>query len=357
MDLDSFLNKRSRLFLFGISLVLNCLVGLVDYRSGTRVGVEAFYMLPIFFVTWYVGRKSGVFMSLISSATIIAANLPEFYRYPVIEGWNLFMHFCFFIIFALLLSRIHHTLEERSRLVIRLERANKDMETFTYAASHDLRSPLITIAGFSRILRDDYAGRLDEKGRDLLNRVEDSARKMSRLIDDLLSFAKVSTREILRSEIDMDALAANVFEELKPVIGERDICLDANDLPPAYGDLPMIRQVLVNLLTNAIKFTRGRKTGVIEIGSHRDEKENIYYVRDNGVGFDRELRKKLFGLFQRLHDQEKYEGTGIGLFMIKQIIEKHGGRVWAEGETDRGATFYFSLPCNDLRAARPPKRT
>jgi light-regulated signal transduction histidine kinase (bacteriophytochrome) len=347
VDIESYLSRRSRLFLFSFALVLNCLVGFADYLSGKHIGVEAFYLLPIFFVTWFISMDTGFFMSLISMATIVAANLPKFHEHPVIEGWNLFMHFCFFLIFTLLLSRIRRTLEERSSLVARLERANKDMESFTYAASHDLRSPLIAISGFSRILREDYADSIDEKGKDLLSRIEGSAKKMSQLIDDLLSFGRVSTREIRRSEVDMEELAGKVFEELRPVIGQRNIRFEVEGLPPAYGDLSMLRQVIVNFITNALKFTRTRETPLIEVGGSREEKENIYFVRDNGVGFDKELGKKLFGMFQRIHASQQFEGTGIGLFMIKQIVEKHGGRVWAEGEPDKGATFYFSLPHRD----------
>ncbi len=347
MDIESYLNRRSRFFLFGIGLVLNCIVGLADYLTGAQIGVEAFYLLPIFFVTWFVSGKTGFFMSLLSTVTIIAANTPRFYVHPVIEAWNLFTHFCFFVIFVFLLSRIHRTLEERSGLVARLERANKDMESFTYAASHDLRSPLIAIAGFSRILREDYEDALDEKGKDLLGRIEASAKKMSQLIDDLLSFAKVSTREVRRSEIDMQALTEKAIEELKPVMKERAIRFEVDGLPPAYGDMPMLRQVIVNFLTNAIKFTRTRETPVIEVGGYKKERENVYYVRDNGVGFDSQFSDRLFGLFHRMHASQQFEGTGIGLFMIKQIIEKHGGRVWAEGEPDKGATFYFGLPSRD----------
>jgi light-regulated signal transduction histidine kinase (bacteriophytochrome) len=347
VDIESYLNRRSRLFLFSFAVVLNCLVGFADYLSGKHIGVEAFYLLPIFFVTWFISMDAGFFMSFVSMATIVAANLPKFYEHPVIEGWNLFMHFCFFIIFTLLLSRIRRTLEERSNLVARLERANKDMESFTYAASHDLRSPLIAITGFSRILREDYADNIDEKGKDLLSRIEASAKKMSQLIDDLLSFGRVSTREIKRSEVDMEKLAGNVFEDLKPLIGQRHIRFEVNGLPPAFGDLPMLRQVIVNFVTNALKFTRTRETPLIEVGGRTEGKENIYFVRDNGVGFDRELSERLFGMFQRIHSSQQFEGTGIGLFMIKRIIEKHGGRVWAEGEPDKGATFYFSLPHRD----------
>jgi light-regulated signal transduction histidine kinase (bacteriophytochrome) len=347
VDIESFLRNRSRTFLIVCGLLINCVIGFADHLAGQQIGIEVFYLLPIFFVTWFVGSETGVIMSFLGSMTIVAANMQKFHVHPVIEGWNLFTHLCFFIIFVVLLSRIRRTLEERSRLVARLERANKDMESFTYAASHDLRSPLIAIAGFSRILREDYADNIDERGKDLLSRIEASAKKMSQLIDDLLSFGRVSTREIKRSEVDMEKLAGNVFEDLKPLIGQRNVRFEVNGLPPAFGDLPMLRQVIVNFVTNALKFTRTRETPLIEVGGRTEGKENIYYVRDNGVGFDRELSKKLFGMFQRMHSSHQFEGTGIGLFMIKRIVEKHGGRVWAEGEPDKGATFYFSLPHRD----------
>jgi two-component system sensor kinase len=225
-----------------------------------------------------------------------------------------------------------------------LRAANKDMESFSYAASHDLRAPLRTLNGFSKILLQDYADKLDDKGKDFLNRLRDSANKMSRLIEDLLAFSRVSTKEIRKSKCDMRALAQKLVDELKPTLGERDIKFEIKQLPSAYGDRAMITQVLQNLLSNGIKFTQTRDSAMIEVGGYTEKDENIYYVQDNGIGFDMQLGDKLFGLFQRIHSSKEVEGTGIGLVIVKNIIEKHGGRVWAEGKPDEGAKFYFALP-------------
>jgi signal transduction histidine kinase len=241
-------------------------------------------------------------------------------------------------------EEIRNLNEHLQRRALELERAYKDMESFSYAASHDLRSPLITMTGLCRIILEDYAEKLDDNGKDLLNRVSNKAKKMETMISDLLAFSRVSTKEIQKSEFSMEALAQKLIEELKSTFSERDVKFDIGKLPSAYGDLSMINQVFVNLLTNAIKFTRTKDTALIEVGGYTENDENVYYVRDNGMGFDMELSDKLFGLFQRLHSSMEAEGTGIGLVIVKNIIEKHGGRVWAEGKPDRGAAFYFTLP-------------
>jgi PAS domain S-box-containing protein len=225
-----------------------------------------------------------------------------------------------------------------------LKAAYKDMESFTYAASHDLKSPLITIEGLSKIILEDYAEKLDDKGKDLLNMVSNGAKKMDRLITDLLAFSRFSTKEIVKADFNMEELAQKLVEELKPALGERTVNFEIKQLPSAYGDFFMIQQALLNLLTNAIKFSQPRDPAMIEIGGYTESDEAIYYVRDNGIGFDMQLSDRLFGLFQRIHSSKEVEGTGIGLVIVKNIIVKHGGRVWAEGRPDEGATFYFTLP-------------
>ena len=236
---------------------------------------------------------------------------------------------------------LNESLNHRAR---ELERAYKDMESFSYAAAHDLRSPLITIEGFSRILLEDYAEKLDDEGRDCLKRIGNSTKKMNRLIADLLAFSKISTKEIQKSVLNMSSLAHKVVDDLRPARGERIVNFDIKQLPPASGDRSMIDQVFVNLVSNAVKFTQTREAAMIEVGGYIENDENVYFVRDNGIGFDMQLRDRLFGFFQRLHTAREIEGTGIGLVIVKNIIEKHGGRVWAEGKPDEGATFYFTLP-------------
>jgi two-component system sensor kinase len=224
-----------------------------------------------------------------------------------------------------------------------LRAAYQDMESFSYSASHDLRSPLIAIDGFSRILLEDYGDKLDDNGRQLLNVVRENTAKMAQLIDDLLAFARISTKGLRKSEIDIKALVETTFWELTDQ-GGRKIQLRIDNLLPACGDLPMVRQVFINLLSNAVKFTAHKADAIIEVGGSREERGNIYFVKDNGAGFDMKYSGKLYGLFQRAHSHKEYTGTGVGLAIVKRIIEKHGGRVWAEGEPGSGATFYFSLP-------------
>ncbi len=245
-------------------------------------------------------------------------------------------------------EHLEQLVEERTaelrRVNKQLEAAYKDMESFSYSASHDLRSPLITIEGFARILEEDYAARLDEEGRRFLGIIRQNSRKMSQLIEDILSFSRVSTKGVQKSSINMEALARQVVDELEKESKDRKIAFEIHELPPAYGDLSMIRQVFLNLLSNAVKYTLTNDSAAIIIGGDRNEGENVYYVSDNGVGFETESANKLFLLFHRLHSQLEFKGTGVGLAIVKRIIEKHGGRVWAEGKVDEGATFYFSLP-------------
>jgi signal transduction histidine kinase len=225
-----------------------------------------------------------------------------------------------------------------------LRAAYQDMESFSYSASHDLRSPLIVIEGFSRMIMEDYGDQLDDNGRHLLKAVRENAGKMALLIEDLLAFAKVSTKELRKSEIDMEALAEKTFRELSPNIALRKVQLKISALPPAWGDPPLVRQVFVNLLSNSVKFTAQKPDALIEIGGRREGRGNVYLVKDNGAGFDMDYSGKLFGLFNRAHLNTEYKGTGVGLAIVKRIVEKHGGRVWAEGDPGSGATFYFFLP-------------
>lgn len=233
--------------------------------------------------------------------------------------------------------------EELIKRTTQLEAANKELEAFSYSVSHDLRAPLRAIDGFSRVLLEDYSTKLDDEAKRLLNIVRDNTKKMSQLIDDLLTLSRLGRRQMEISTVDMDKLAQAVYDELKATVPERTITFDIKDLPSARGDQSMIRHVFANLLSNAIKFTRPREGAAIEVGGSPGGRENTYYVKDNGVGFDMQYVNKLFGVFQRLHSAEEFEGTGVGLALVQRIIHKHGGRVWAEGQVNEGATFYFTL--------------
>jgi two-component system, chemotaxis family, sensor kinase Cph1 len=231
---------------------------------------------------------------------------------------------------------------ERTR---QLETANKEMEAFSYSVSHDLRTPLRAIDGFSHILLDDYSDKLDIEGRRLLNVVRENTSRMGQLIDDILKFSRTGRAELSLSEIDMEGLAREVVEELKPA--ESHLQLEIEAIPRAWGDRAMMRQVFVNLLSNAIKFSRIRETPKIVVGGYIEGGDAIYYVKDNGAGFDMQYADKLFGVFQRLHSVTEFEGTGIGLAIVKRIVTRHGGRVWAQGKTGEGATIYFAFPTGE----------
>lgn len=225
-----------------------------------------------------------------------------------------------------------------------LESVNKELEAFSYSVSHDLRAPLRAISGFSQAVMEDYAPKLDDDGKRYLGLIQENAHRMGRLIDDLLTFSRLGRQQMTESEIDLSILARSVFDELIAQEPGRKIEFKIHPTPQVHGDTSMMRQVLANLLSNAIKFTRTREEASIEFGYWPEVEEGAYYVRDNGVGFDMQYVGKLFGVFQRLHSISEFEGTGVGLALVNRIIARHGGRVWADGKVNQGATLYFTLP-------------
>jgi PAS domain S-box-containing protein len=226
-----------------------------------------------------------------------------------------------------------------------LETSVKELDAFSYSVSHDLRAPLRAIDGFSRIVEEDYAPKLDDEGRRLIGVIRGEAQRMGRLIDDLLTFSRLGRQQVESVRIDMETMARKVFEELTAVQPGRVIHLDLHPIPPAFGTEAMIRQVWINLIGNAVKFTGKRKLSEIEIGVTPGEAgEQVYFVKDNGAGFDMRHADKLFGVFQRLHTNEEFPGTGVGLALVQRIVHRHCGRVWGEGEPDKGAIFHFTIP-------------
>jgi len=225
-----------------------------------------------------------------------------------------------------------------------LEEANRDLESFSYSVSHDLRVPLRAVKGFVTILKEEHGKDLGPEGLQLTSKIIESTDRMGRLIADLLSFSRVGRSEIAREPILMTELVHSVVAELQSLEGSDSIEFQLEPLPVARGDQAMLRQVWVNLLSNALKFTLPKGAGRIEVSSHARGKENVYRVKDSGIGFDNEYAEKLFVIFQRLHSQTEFEGSGVGLAIVQRIVTRHGGKVWAEGEKGEGATFYFSLP-------------
>jgi len=237
-----------------------------------------------------------------------------------------------------------HLEELVTQRTAQLEVANKELEAFSYSVSHDLRAPLRAICGFSNVFLEDYHNKLDDEEKRLLNIIRENAKNMGDLIDDLLVFSRLGRSFMKSSKTDMIQLAREVIKQHESFAPERKMEIIIGDLPPAFGDRAMIRQVFTNLISNAFKFTRTRDPAVIEIGSLVEGNFNIYFVRDNGVGFEMKYKGKLFGVFQRLHSSKEFEGTGVGLAIVKRIVDRHGGRVWAESEINNGSTFYFTMP-------------
>lgn len=227
-----------------------------------------------------------------------------------------------------------------------LEAANKELEAFSYSVSHDLRAPLRSVHGYMNIFSEEYAGKLDDEGRRLISIIMRNGQIMGQLIDDLLAFSQLGRRDLTRSYVSMDAMVKGIVAEQRGLDTTREVTVHIQNLPEAYADTVTIRQVWTNLIANAFKYTSKKKSATIEIGYQDRGDEIVYFIRDNGAGFNMEYYSKLFGVFQRLHSVKEFEGTGVGLAIVQRIVQKHGGSIWAEGKPDEGATFFFSLGKN-----------
>ena len=230
-----------------------------------------------------------------------------------------------------------------------LTSANRELDAFTYSLAHDLRAPLRHIHGFANILMEDWNEKIDAEGKRFLGKIVKSSKEMGSMVDDLLNFARLGRIELQRKLVDLSQVVEEVRGQLEPDTQGRSIQWEVGDLPTVPGDPALLRQVLVNLLSNAVKYTSKEQDAQIKIGSRNGGSEVTVFVRDNGAGFEMQYAEKLFRVFQRLHRAEEFEGTGVGLANVRRIIERHGGRIWAEGEPGKGATFYFSLPAQEIK--------
>lgn len=270
-----------------------------------------------------IGLSLVVLLSIIFPAALIWWNAGSLYRMDVER------------------KQAERRLKENTAQIVAV---NKELESFSYSVSHDLRAPLRAIDGFSRALLEEHSKHLDPEGQRLLGMIRTGTKQMGRLIDDLLVFSRISRKVLEKSNVEMTGLARAVMYELLQLEPDRSVEVTIDHLAAAQGDHALMRQVFTNLISNALKFTRQQPKPAVEIGWYRDGNEDIYSVRDNGVGFDMRYVNTLFGIFQRLHRAEEFEGTGAGLAIVQRIIHRHGGRIWAEGKVNEGATFYFALP-------------
>ncbi len=232
-------------------------------------------------------------------------------------------------------------LEKQSK---QLKDANDELESFAFSISHDLRTPLRAIDGYSRVLLKRYEDKLDDQGKRFLNNVRDNTLRMAHLIDDILALSRAGRTELKKTDVNMESLIKNVFKELRPTTDGLEVQLKVHPIPLVYSDRTAMHQIVTNLISNSIKFTEHKENPIIEIGAEKGEIETVFYIKDNGAGFNMKYYNKLFDLFQRLHSQKEFEGTGVGLAIVKRLLNRQGGRIWAEGKVNKGATFFFTLP-------------
>ena len=306
----------------------------------------ALFFPSLLLVSWYGGAGPGLLCALLSAMAI-----DFFFIEPKFE---VSLHRNLTHVGAFLLSAVIVSLWSlsRRRAAATLQRAHdelqaksQELEAFAYSVSHDLRAPLRHAMGYTELLRKRASSTLDETSLRYMATVTESAKRMGTLIDDLLAFSRIGRAAMTMAPVSLDQLVKEAIAELRQETQGRDLVWKIGPLPTVNGDRSMLKLALVNLLSNAIKFTRPRRPAEIELGStNGPQGEAVVFVRDNGVGFDMTYVEKLFGVFQRLHRAEDFEGTGIGLANVQRVAERHGGRVWAEGVVDKGATFYFSIP-------------
>jgi K+-sensing histidine kinase KdpD len=356
-----------------VALALGVALALQHYEfRDVEVPVLA---VAIAFTSWYAGAVPSVLAVLLSTACVDYFFLDPIYSFYV-SSKDLPYFFTFVAWAAIVASfsavrrRIEASLrqarddlqveveqrrqredeirklnQELSERAADLEATNKELESFAYSVSHDLRAPLRHVVGYSELLQRQASSVLDEKSKRFIRTILDSAKKMGNLIDDLLAFSRIGRAETRKTAVNLEQLVKEVVAEIGQDTKDRDICWKIGALPVCYGDRSMLKLVVVNLVSNAVKFTCMRSPAEIEIGCvDRNKTEVEVFVRDNGAGFDMQYVNKLFGVFQRLHLPEQFEGTGIGLATVQRIIHRHGGNVRGEGAVDQGATFYFSLP-------------
>lgn len=308
----------------------------------------------VFFSSWIGGFSGGVIATVISTALAWWFFIPPEGSFALENPFYL-VSIGLFMSMGLLFGYTQERIMKANRktaeaLAIansaneQLQAANKELEAFSYSVSHDLRAPLRAVDGFSRILLEDHTASLSGDARHYLDLVRNSTQHMGHLIDDLLAFSRLSHQELTRRTIQPASLARQALEQLESERTGRSVEIEIDEMPEGNADPNLLRQVYVNLLSNALKFTRKRGQAHIHIGSRTLNGKLVFFVQDNGVGFDMAYVGKLFGVFQRLHRSEEYEGTGVGLAIVQRIIHRHGGRAWAEGAVDQGATVFFTLP-------------
>jgi light-regulated signal transduction histidine kinase (bacteriophytochrome) len=317
-------------------LVITALLGWFDYATGPDIGFSLFYLVPVVTAAWFDGGRAAALVALVASVGWFIADYLWHPTKLAVTSWNSFTRFSIFLSIGLLIAHLRTKQQD-------LERSNERLESFTRSVSHDLRSPLIHIGRYAELL-GERAAALDEQGNRHLGEIARAATDGLQLVDDLLRFAQVQSADIVATAVNLNDVVTGVRTDLEPGARNRRIRWHIDDLPTVKGDPAMIRVVMRNLLDNAIKYTRPCEEAIIEVTSFDQATNVVIAVRDNGVGFDPHYKHKLFRVFERLHSDDQFEGTGIGLALVREIIVRHGGNVWADARPEGGATFYIALP-------------
>ena len=336
-------------------------VGLTMFKKASEYAISVILVAALVVLLLNRRRFDRSVMRWIATSIVftIGAELIFTFYVSVYDLFNVIGHFfklvSFYLIYkaiietglvkpySLLFRDLKISQETTALRATQLESVNKELEAFTYSVSHDLRAPLRATDGYSRILLRDYAPQLPSRAQEHLNRIRSNAQQMSELIDDLLALSRIGRQALTRGSVSIADLARESLEELEHEQEGRSIEIEIRDMPSCEGDPRLLKQVMTNLLSNALRFTSVREVGRIEVGCQEEDDKVVYYVKDNGAGFDMQYADKLFGIFQRLHSVEDYPGIGVGLAIVQRIVQRHGGEVWAQAEVDKGATFYFTV--------------
>jgi light-regulated signal transduction histidine kinase (bacteriophytochrome) len=329
-----------------ICALITAFLGVVDYVTGD-LSLTIFYFVPIFLAVWLLGRTAGLFIALFCGAELIivdrllaASAIPLF----SIRTWNSIMEALFLIFTGYILALLKNELEQNRKRTDELEAANLELDAFNHSVAHDLRKPLTIINGYSQLIMELYGEKMDPQCRKDLSEIYQGTLGMSRLIDALLDFSRLAHSELHKETVDLTEIAKTIVAELRLAEPDRKVEVQIAEGITALGDPQLLRVVLENLIGNAWKYTSKITDAVILFGMSFSAHIPIYYVRDNGAGFDGSQADKVFIPFHRLHSAEEFAGFGIGLATVKRIIQRHGGRIWAESEEHKGAVFYFTLP-------------
>jgi signal transduction histidine kinase len=346
------------------ALLLLFLIGWLDYLTSIEMSLAAFYWIPVAIVTWYEGIRAGCWFSVLSVAFAVSTDIASglAHSHPFFLFWDIGNRLLSLIIFAWMLAKIkslYGEAQKASQLEIELKSSQAaywELQGFSYVISHNLRGPLRAIDGYSQIVLDEHGLELGVSAQSYLKNVQASSQKMADLIDALIELAEFSGGEVHREQLDLSALAQSISQDLQKREPRRPVIFDCQPGITGRGDRKLIRVALQNLLDNAWKFTGRQPSPQVRFGMVQNGGHPIYFIRDNGVGFSMAYSNHLFRPFQSLHTVGEFEGVGVGLSITDRIVQRHGGRIWAEGVEGKGATFYFTLQKESFELERGPKR-